>query len=60
MIVYAMSKTIIYLREGKVGRREKGGGGGKKFKIYIKHILNPTKHNYFSNYHYYYFFPSRI
>jgi hypothetical protein len=55
-----MSKTIIYLREGKVGRREKGGGGGKKFKIYIKNILNPTKHNYFSNYHYYYFFPSRI
>jgi len=28
MIVCAMSKTIIYLREGKVGRREKGGGGG--------------------------------
>jgi len=48
MIVCAMSKTMIYLREGKVGRGEKGGGGGgKKFKIYFRNFLNPKKKNYF-------------
>jgi hypothetical protein len=38
-------KTLF--RRGE-GRKAGEGVGGKKFKFYFKHILNPTEHNSFS------------
>jgi hypothetical protein len=44
MVVYAMSKKLFRGGEG----RKAGERGERNLKFYFKHILNPTKHNYFS------------